>query len=201
MKYILASCVLVSASLAAASVPAVGDVDVSIAPGTRTVKVSYSLSGAPGIVTIDVETNSVDSAGNAVWASIGLENVHHAVGDVFRLVNEGENRKIFWCAEKSWPDRIIESPDEIRVAVKAVATNAPPDYMVCDLVTGDRWYYDAEAQLPGGIGSDDYRKHLFLMRKIPARGKRHQRSIHGVVLKLRVKDVVAGAQYALDDGV
>jgi formylglycine-generating enzyme required for sulfatase activity len=43
--------------------------------------------------------------------------------------------------------------------------------MVSDLISGDRWYYDAEAQLPGGIDSDDYRKHLFLMRKIPARGK------------------------------
>lgn len=171
MKSMLASIVLSSAFAAQATLPVVDDTTISMAVGKRTVEITYSLSGAPGIVTFDVETNVVDAAGNETWASIGYENIHHAVGDVFRLVDEGENRKIYWCAEKSWPNHTIASPDEIRVKVKVAPTNNPPNYMVSDLVSGDRLYYDAEAQLPGGIDSDDYRKHLFLMRKIPARGK------------------------------
>ena len=171
MKSMLTSIVLSSAFAAQATLPVVDDATISMAVGKRTVEITYSLSGAPGIVTFDVETNVVDAADNETWASIGYENIHHAVGDVFRLVDEGENRKIYWCAEKSWPNRTIASPDDIRVKVKVAPTNNPPDYMVSDLISGDRWYYDAEAQLPGGIDSDDYRKHLFLMRKIPARGK------------------------------
>jgi hypothetical protein len=111
MKSMLTSIVLSSAFAAQATLPVIDDAAVSMAAGKRTVEITYSLSGAPGIVTFDVETNAVDAAGNETWASIGYENIHHAVGDVFRFVDEGENRKIYWCAEKSWPNRTITSPD------------------------------------------------------------------------------------------
>ena len=168
MRPFFVTCVFLAVG-AASAVPVVDNVSVSMRTGARTVEISYDISGDPGIVTIDVETNATDTAGNVTWTSIGLENVYSAVGDVFKLVDPGTERKIFWCAEKSWPGRIIENLDGMRIVVKASATNTPPDYMVCDLMTGDRFYYDSEAQLPGGIESDDYRKHLFLMRKIPAR--------------------------------
>ena len=168
MKLLSVTGIFIATATSVAS-PVVDNVSVSMRSDARTVEIEYDLSGAPGIVTIDVETNAVDEAGNETWTSIGLGNVSCAVGDVFKLVETGTARKIFWCAEKSWPDRIIENLGGIRAVVKASSTNTPPDYMVCDLRTGDRFYYDAEAQLPGGIDSDDYRKHLFLMRKIPAR--------------------------------
>ena len=168
MKLFFEACAFLAVATTIAS-PVVDNVSVSMRSDARTVEIEYDLSGAPGIVTFDVETNATDEAGNVTWTSIGLGNVSHAVGDVFRLVDPGTDRKIFWCAEKSWPERIIENLAAMRVVVKASATNTPPDYMVCDLRTGDRSYYDSEAQLPGGIESDDYRKHLFLMRKIPAR--------------------------------
>ncbi len=168
MKLLSVTSIFIATATSVAS-PVVDNVSVAMRSDARTVEIEYDLSGAPGIVTIDVETNAVDEAGNETWTSIGLGNVSCAVGDVFKLVETGTDRKIFWCAEKSWPERMIESSSGMRVVVKASSTNTPPDYMVCDLRTGDRFYYDAEAQLPGGIDSDDYRKHLFLMRKIPAR--------------------------------
>ena len=168
MRLFFEACVFLAAATAVAS-PVVENVSVSMRPDACTVEIEYDLTGAPGIVTLDVETNTVDEAGNETWTSIGLGNVSCAVGDVFKLVETGTARKIFWCAEKSWPERIIENLGGIRAVVKASSTNTPPDYMVCDLRTGDRFYYDAEEQLPGRIDSDDYRKHLFLMRKIPAR--------------------------------
>lgn len=182
MKNTIAAACLLSAAAAVAAVPEVGDVSVSMARGSRTVEIGYALSGAPGIVTLDILTN--DTATGA-WASIGLSNVTHAVGDVFVRVGEGAGKRIFWCSEKSWPGHAIESPAQIRAVVKAVATNTPPDYMVCNIVTGERFYYDVEGQLPGGIGSDDYRKHLLLFRKIPARGK---------VMRLGASPVLASYQ-------
>ena len=168
MKNVLAAFGLLSACAASAAIPSVGNLSVTVAPGSRTVEIGYDLSDADAIVTLDVETNCTATG---EWVSIGAGNITHAVGDVWRLVNPGEGRKIYWCSEKSWPGHEITSPDQIRVVVKAVATNTPPNYMVCDIVTGDRTYYDEESQLPGGIDSDDYRKHLLLFRKIPARGK------------------------------
>ncbi len=138
---------------------------------SRKVAITYNLTGAPGIVTLDFETNFVDAAGLTGWASIGKENIRHVTGDAFRLVQPGESRKAYWAAERSWPGRHIIAPNRIRAVVHAVATNTPPDYMVCNLIDGTRFYYDTVEQLPGGIGSDNYRKHLFVMRKIPAKGQ------------------------------
>ena len=155
----------------AGNAPIVTNVAMSQAEN-RIVTVSYMLTGAPGIVTLDIETNAVVN-GETVWTSIGADNVSHVTGDACRLVPNSDTRtnKIYWAAAKSWPDHRIDTPNKIRAVVKAVSTNTPPDYMVCNLIDGTRFYYDSEGQLPGGIDSDDYRKHLFVMRKIHAKGK------------------------------
>lgn len=163
------SCFAVAGLLCAGDVPIV--TDVAMEQNSRKVTVTYSLTGAPGIVTLDFETNFVDAAGVTGWASIGGKNIGYVTGDAYRIVQPGEGRKAYWAAEKSWPGRRIVAPDRIRAVVRAVATNTPPDYMVCNLIDGTRFYYDTVEQLPGGIDSDDYRKHLFLMRKIPAKGR------------------------------
>ena len=155
----------------AGEVPTVLNVSMSQAEN-RIVTVSYMLTGAPGIVTLDIQTNSVVN-GETVWTSIGSDNISHVTGDACRLVPNSDTRtnKIYWAAAKAWPDHRLVPPNRIRAVVKAVSTNSPPDYMVCNLIDGTRFYYDSEGQLPGGIDSDDYRKHLFVMRKIHAKGK------------------------------
>ena len=160
-------------TLRADEVPSISDVVMSQPEGKRLVTISYRLTGAPGIVTLDIETNFVNAAGETRWASIGGANITHVTGDAYRVVTNDASslKRIYWAAEKSWPDHRIDTPMKIRAVVRAVCTNTPPDYMVCNLVDGTRWYYDNVEQLPGGIDSDNYRKHLFVMRKIPAKGR------------------------------
>lgn len=151
--------------------PVVSDVTLVQPEGTRKVTITYALSGAPGIVTLDIETNGVDAAGVTRWASIGLSNVTHVTGDAFRLVQPGAARQMHWAPQKAWAGHTVTDPNRVRAVVKAVATNTPPDYMVCNLVNGARFYYDDVSQLPGGIDSDAYRTHLYVMRKVHAKGQ------------------------------
>ena len=166
---VFAAAVLAAGALCASNGPVVDDVEC-LNPGiSGRVKVTYRLSGQPGIVTFDVETNCTDSAGVEKWATIGHDKLWYTGGDVQKLVQPGAGRSFMWFARRSWPQQDT-TPANMRVVVKAVATNTPPDYMVCNLESGERFYYDDADGLPGGIDSDGYRKHLLLMRKIPARG-------------------------------
>ena len=153
----------------AANKPVIANVAESDPGDSRNLTVTYDLKESAGIVTFDIETNCVDAAGVERWVSIGSKNLQYASGDCNRIVEPGLGRKFVWHGRKSWPGHKTH-PVKVRAVVKAVATNTPPDYMVCNLKTGDRLYYDSADSLPGGIESDDYRKHLLLMRKIPARG-------------------------------
>ena len=137
-------------------------VSVAQDAATRRVTAEYELA-EPAIVTLDVLTNGV---------SIGAANVTHAYGDVNRVVGAGAHR-LHWQAERSWPGFIF-SDDTVAVEVTAWATNAPPDYMVVDLVVnkGERTYYTAAEQLPdGGLKNDRYKTDYLVMRRIPAAGK------------------------------
>ena len=165
---VFAAAMLAAGALCASNGPVVDNVQCPNPGVSGRMTVTYDLSGAPGIVTFDVETNYVDSAEVERWATIGHRNIWYSRGDVCKVVQPG-SRSFVWFARKSWPGQDT-TPAKVRVTVKAVATNTPPDYMVCNLTNGERTYYDDEESLPGGIGSDDYRKHLLLMRKIPARG-------------------------------
>ena len=148
--------------------PTVSDVVQTVGSGGR-LSVTYTLKDTAAVVTMDVETNTVDSAGVTNWVTIGHQFIGRSSGDVFKIVQPGTMRKVIWRADRDW-EGVETSPAHVRVVIRAVATNTPPDYMVCNLKTGERFYYDDADYLPGGIESDDYRKHLLLMRKIPARG-------------------------------
>ena len=68
MKRVLAAFALaVVAADAHAAVPSIVDGSVVMTPGRKKVSVTYRLEGAPGIVTMDVQTNR----GDDVWVSIG----------------------------------------------------------------------------------------------------------------------------------
>ena len=126
---------------------------------THLVKATYTLD-EPAVITFDVKTNGV---------SIGGANLTHAYGDVHRVVAAGSHT-LYWQADKAWQGYRLASAS---FEVVAWATNAPPDYMVVDLVAtkGARTYYTAPEQLPGegGITNKMYKTDYLVMRKIPAK--------------------------------
>jgi formylglycine-generating enzyme required for sulfatase activity len=128
------------------------------------VKITYTLAGEQAIVTVDIRTNGV---------SIGEANLTHFAGDVNRVVQPskdgGDIRTAYWYPDRAWSDHKVDSATAV---VTAWATNAPPDYMVVDLIDGDKTYYTSVECLPGGCGlsNDLYRTERMVFRKIPARG-------------------------------
>jgi len=153
--------------------PRVDSVSFSMNPDNRLVTIRYELADAPGIVTLDVQTNRTGAATavEADWVSIGGEHIRAVAGDVNHYVeNLGENL-ILWQPDKSWPDREVAS-GAIRAVVTAWSPKTPPNYMVVDIVNpSNRWFYTDEAFLPrGGITNDYYRQNSIVMRKIPAAG-------------------------------
>ena len=137
----------------------VGGVEISQG-ADRMVTVSYTLSGAPAVITLDVTTNGV---------SIGGERIGTAGGDVWRLVEGDGPHTITWMPDGDCPSTSLS------FAVTAWPTNDPPDYMVVDIsasaaVTPKR-YYPAVDFLPGGLLANAmYRTTSVVMRKIPAKG-------------------------------
>ena len=171
-----------SAALSAA-VPNVTGVTMSQA-SDRLVTITYTLSDAPAVITLDVQTNVTGD----VWASIGGEAVWNAMGDVWKKVGDGltagnsASCTITWHPDHSWPDHKIEG-NNTRAVVTAWALENTPDYMVVDL-TGvpaedTVRYYPGVDFLPkkgfdqagaAVTNNPDYKTSKLLMRKIMARG-------------------------------
>ena len=174
--------VLFASFSAGAALPEATAVSVSQSSGAnRRVTISYELSQAPAVITVDIETNAADG----VWASIGpaallgdgvlvgrgaLPNA--VTGDVNRVVTGAGPHEIHWFPRLTWPDRLIRAR-KLRAVVTAWPTNMPPDYLVVDAREGvsDRLrYYPTTDWLPGGLFSNlAYRTTHFVMRRIPAK--------------------------------
>jgi len=166
-KTMLFGMVAGSACLAFA-VPHVDENDVTLAQDSfsRKVTVNYTLTGEPGIITMDVETN----AHGDVWVPIGDRNLRNISGDVNVLVREtGVQKTIYWQPDVAWPGQVIRN-NKLRVVVKAWATNAPPNYMVVDIDTKAKFFYTSVDALPfeGGVTNDACKLDYLVMRKIPA---------------------------------
>jgi len=163
--------VVAMASACALAVPRVDENSVTMEQAenpNRTVTISYVLTGEPGIVTFDVETNVTGTA-EGPWVSIGGKNIQTVAGAVNKLIGTLNQRLSFtWQPYMDWPGRTIPAAN-IRAVVTAWATNAPPDYMAVDLdSTTNVQFYASEDFLPGSITSKVYRTRKLLMRKIPA---------------------------------
>lgn len=141
--------------------PAVSNVVMSVASSSAgLVEIGYELGGDDAaIVTFDIKKNGV---------SIGGAFLTNAVGDVNRKVQSGV-RKIYWRADQTWGLRDAEG---LTAEVNAWALEAPPTFMCVDLkdVPGAVTYYADKTQIPGGIGSNVYKRDKLLMRKITAKG-------------------------------
>ena len=166
MKHMLSALAFAAAAAAsAAGFPEVSNIRFGKDEGSRCVTVTYDLDNAPAVVMLEVATNTAAGA-SGEWVDIGCSNVTAAAGEVFKTVEQGKDISFRWYPAVAWSDAAVDS---MRVTLKAYPTNDPPAYMVCNLYSGERRYYESADQLPGGIDSDDYRRHLFLMRKIPAK--------------------------------
>ena len=165
MKRISLFLSLLLPAFAFAAAPQVSDVTFGqITQGSREVTVSYTLTNAPAIVTMDVLSNGV---------SIGAANIRYLSGDVNCLVqpDPAVRKTIRWQADKSWPDHRITGND-ISVKLTAWSADCPPPYLLADLsgTEGIR-YYTSTNDLPfGPLTNDLYRTDYLLMRRIDAAG-------------------------------
>ena len=168
MKTSLFISFVMSAGIALAADPLVSDVSAAQGNGSRKVTVSYTLANEPAVVTVDVQTNR----GDDVWVSIGEDKQVSMTGDLNKLVQPG-SRALVWDAGKDWPDQLIKGGN-IRFALSAWTTNAPPDYMVVDLNAATPaesvTYYASAERIPGGVSDERYKTTHILLRKIPAAG-------------------------------
>lgn len=133
----------------------------------NSVEISYELSGAPAIVTLDIQTNGVSIGGkhlqcfspeSAVWKKVATDGQH----------------KIVWHPSRSWEGNLVDSG--ARAVVTAWAPGTAPDYLVVDISNGAKQntqrYYPSEAHLPGGLlANPAYRTTLLAMRRIHAKGR------------------------------
>jgi len=150
------------------AVPTVSDVSWSQSANGLVV-VTYKLAGAPAIVTMDVLTNAVNAAEGV---SIGAENFANVTGDVNCRIAEDGDYTIRWKPSKSWPGHDVTSKS-VRMSVTAWDVAHPPAYLVVDLAESSKArlaFYDSEAALPDGIGSDVYRMTKMVFRRIDATG-------------------------------
>jgi len=152
-----------------AAVPTVTDVSCVQDDGRR-LNVSYTLSGGPAYVTLDVQTNGVSVGGKA----LGI-----VTGEVNAKLESGTHRFV-WNVRKAGLEKRDFGPDEVKVVLKAHALGDAPDYMVVDLTNGKLGYYETAALLPNGpllengttdeLLADPYRTTKIVFRKIPAMG-------------------------------
>ena len=171
-KQALAMIAVAASATVFAAVPEVTGVTMTQA-SDRLVTITYTLSDAPAVVTVDVQTNVTGDT----WASIGGEAVWNAMGDVWKRVETGSHT-ITWRPDHSWPDHKI-ADGGARAVVTAWALDNTPDYMVVDLAAAHAvFYYPGVDFLPGSsIGqkgavtnNTSYKTTKLLMRKIMARG-------------------------------
>lgn len=159
----------VCAVLSAGAVPTVSDVTLAQVPGSRDVRVDYTLSER-AIVTWTLETNAVANASDG-WVAVdeGVANTR-TWGDINRRVDKAGACTFFWGADHSWDDQLV-ARGCARAVLTAWPTNNPPLYMVVDLFGGPciRYYTSTNALPDGGLASDSYRTHKLVMRKIPAK--------------------------------
>ena len=156
--------------------PEIVEGSVSLTKGAaEVVKIAYTLTGEPAVVTVDIQTNTAAGA-SGEWVSIGGEAMGMLGGEANKMVYAlDEPVAAYWFPSVAFRDRNIAAGG-IRAEVTAWPTNCPPDYMTIDLTapTSTAWivrrFYTSTNALPGGFTNIAYKTTQLLMRKIPAAG-------------------------------
>ena len=173
MKRILTfwSFVLAAAALVAET-PRVDTAAISLsgAGDGKMVKIEYTLTGEPAVVTIDLQTNTLAGAAGE-WVSIGGEGMGELGGGANKVVYTlGTPVAAYWQVSQTFGGEAF-SADNLRAVVTAWPTNSPPDWMVVDLKRRNmvRWYATTN-HFPGGFSDLAYKTTKLAMRKVPAKG-------------------------------
>lgn len=145
-------------------------------------RVSYTLANAPAVITFDVTTNGV---------SVGPRCLERVFGGCARLMRPGTH-EISWRPDRDLPGVSFEN-GEADVQIRCWPTNAPPDYLVLDLVSSNATYYVSADWLPrGGLANREYATRYLVMRRIPAAGRKWHM---GVCNASTSHDVTLGSDY------
>ena len=172
----------------AAASPTVTTVNMSQPARAGLVTITYTLSDAPAVVTLDVQTNYTENAVEK-WASIGGEHIWNAQGDVWKKVGTSGafNGTITWRPDKSWKDpngegfKVDGTTHKARAVVTAWPLDNTPDYMVVDVSNAaqpnTQRYYQSVDFLPGSMPGQEgaltnnpvYKSTMLVMRKIMAK--------------------------------
>ena len=170
---------------AMAAMPEVSNVTMTQA-ANRLVTITYQITDAPAVVTLDIQTNAnVSAAANDPgWTTLGGTAICNAQGDVWRKVGndiaQGQtfSGTITWQPDQTWTgtdgNGFKIAANGARARVTAWPIDNTPDYMVVDISDAaqpnTQKYYPAVDFLPGGILSNTiYRMTTIVMRKIMAK--------------------------------
>ena len=150
------------AAMAAQAASTVSDVTVSFGAESREVRVGYTLTGDPAIVTVAFRKDGERIGGERYW---------NVAGDVNIVVKPGGGRSISWRPELLWPDQKLDAAC-VTAEVTAWSLDAPPQYAVVWLKEKRAVkYYASEDTLPyGGHTNALYMTTLLAMSRIPAKG-------------------------------
>ena len=178
IKQLTLAAIAATAGAAIAAMPEVSNVTMTQA-ANRLVTITYQLTDAPAVVTLDIQTNAnVSAAANDPgWTSIGGVAVCNAQGDVWKQVSGKATYTITWQPDQTW-----KGPDEngfkiaangARARVTAWPIDNTPDYMAVDISAAaqpnTQTYYPAADFVPGGVTNSLYKTTTLLMRKIMAK--------------------------------
>ena len=150
--------------------PTVSNVQVT-QDEARLVTISYTLSGAPAIVTLSAFTNGVSIGGALLVNAKGALNK--------RIEPSADAQTITWQPRVTWPDQKI-TDGSFSVKLTAWALDNPPDYMAVDLTSqNNRTWYTCVEDIPGGPTNNLYKGDWMLFRRIHADGVRWRMGING----------------------
>jgi formylglycine-generating enzyme required for sulfatase activity len=153
MRSVLLLCAICGAIAARAADPTVSGVAVTQSD-TGFVTVSYDLSGADAIITLELRS------GDARLDTRSLS------GDVNLLVSAGSGKKIYWRPR----GKNAIAAGSVTARVTAWTRDVPPDYMSLPLMPSSVLrYYATTNDLPYPVVSDYYRTQAILFRRIPAK--------------------------------
>ena len=175
---VAAAVVATAPSSSQAMIPEVSDVTMTQS-ATRRVTITYRLSDAPAVVTLDIQTNANTSAAadDPGWTSIGGRNICNAQGDVWKKVSGKDTYTITWQPDRVWTDAEGEgfkiAANGARTRVTAWPVDNTPDYMAVNVSAAaqpdTQTYYPAADFVPGGVTNGLYKTTKLLMRKIMAK--------------------------------
>lgn len=156
MKAILMAVCCAALGLDVLAAPSVSDVRLTQAD-VRSVVVTYTLSGAPAIVTLDVETNGCPVGGVALSA---------VSGDVAGEIAANGAHRIEWTPPEGFPVA------DAKAIVRAYPPDDPPAYAVVALTTNAPrrvQYFSSTNEFFGGFRENAaYWTTKMVLRRIPA---------------------------------